>query len=237
MSTRRFVRFLALTLPLVAPVVARAATGSIAGAFAVSGVLPENASFKALLSKTGEATPVASQEVSVREGALPFSFPGLGPGVYRARLVALRDGRELALATTAEVELSAAAPSREAVTAPAPGKDGAITGTLKTTGSAPKGKLVFVSARRVDITHKSFMPDGVNNASFEISEEELQAGQVKYTFAGLSYGLFKVQLMSYDYNTHATASHGERAGAEILVDLDHKAHERQDFTGSFAPKP
>lgn len=226
---------LSLALPAAAHAAAGTSAGTLAGAFRVSGVLPESASLRVVLTRKGEDAPLATQDVAQNDDSVAFSFPALAPGIYRVRLLALRDERELALATTPETELTPGMPSRESVLAPAPAKEGSLSGTLKMSGSAPAGKLVFVNARRVDITHKSYMPDGVNNASFEISDEELRAGRARYTFAGLSCGVFKVRLMSYDYDTHATVAHGELAG-ELLIDLDHKLHENLDFTGSFAPK-
>ena len=202
---------------------------SLSGSFAVNNPLPEKAALEAVLLKAG--AEVGRQPVSAGD-AVAFRFESLSAGAYTVRLVAKREGQSLVLAATPAAELTAAAPSKNGLSAKAVGVDGRIAGSVRLAGAPPAKRMIFVSARRADMTHTSYMPDGVNNASQELAPEELGAGEVKYSFEGLSYGVYRLSLMSYDYATHQTLAHGALDG-EIVVDLERARHADKSFSASF----
>lgn len=215
------------------PAIAQPGNGSLAGTFAIGQPLPEKAPLEVVLLKAG--AEVARLPVSAGGDAVAFRFDGLGAGAYTVRLVATREGKPLVLGATPATELSAAAPAKDGVRAKAVAIDGRISGTVKLTGAPPPKRMIFVSARRVDMAHTSYMPDGANNASQELAPEELAAGEVKYAFEGLSCGVYRLALMSYDYATHQTQAHGTLA-EEIVLDLDRARHADKSFDASFAAR-
>jgi hypothetical protein len=210
--------------------------GAIAGAFTVNNALPEGAALEAVVLDAVSGRPVANQAVSPQGTELPYRFQGLGAGTYKVRLVAKRVRGEMPLGETGSVELAAAAMSKERVEAPAIRSDGKLAGTVKVAGAFPPKRMVFVSARRTDMKHKSFMPDELNSASFELSADDVKGGQVAYRFQNLSYGVYKVQLTGYDFETHKTQAFGELPG-EVVIDLDHREHPARDFEADFGKAP
>jgi hypothetical protein len=123
--------------------------------------------------------------------------------------------------------------SKEKVVATAIGSDGKLSGIVKVAGAFPPKRMIFVSARRTDMKHKSFMPDELNSASFELNADDVKGGEVTYRFQNLSYGAYKVQLIGYDFETHKTQTFGELAG-EVVIDLDHREHAGRNFEADFA---
>jgi len=224
----------AMTLALAAAAAGPADDqGAIAGAFTVNNALPEGAALEAVILDAVSGRPVANQVLSQQGSELPYRFPGLTAGTYKIRLIAKRGGREMPLGETDEVQLAGATASKEKVAAPAIRADGVLSGRVKVAGTFPAKGMVFVSARRSDMKHKSFMPDDLNNASFELSAEDVGGDEIAYRFQKLSYGVYKVQLMGYDYETHKTRTFGELPG-EVVIDLDHREHAGRDFEADFA---
>lgn len=207
--------------------------GEITGAFTVNNALPEGAALEAALYRSGAAQPIATKAVKAEGAELPYGFQGLGAGTYRVRLVAKREGTAMPIGETGSVELAAASMTQQKVTAPAIRADGRISGTVKLAGDFPAKRMVFVSARRSDMTHKSLMPDELNNSSFALSPGDVKDGRAEYHFENLSYGVYRVQLIGYDMQTHKTQTFGGLPG-ELVVDLDHREHKGKGFEADFA---
>jgi len=225
------------TLALAAAAAAPAGDqGAIAGAFTVNNALPEGAALEAVVLESASGRPVANQALNQEGTELPYRFQGLGAGTYKVRLIAKRAGGEMPIGETGDVELAGAAMSKEKVAAPAIRSDGKLSGTVKVTGDFPPKRMVFVSARRSDMKHKSFMPDELNSASFELSADDVKDGTVAYRFEKLSYGVYKVQLTGYDFETHKTQTFGELPG-DVVIDLDHREHAGRSFEATFAKAP
>jgi hypothetical protein len=129
---------------------APAETGAIAGSFKINNALPEGATLAAALYKAGSREPAATRALKPEGRELPYSFAGLGAGKYKILLVATRDG----------------------IAANAIGADGKLSGTVAVAGAFPPKRMVFVNARRADMTHKSPMPDELNVMSFELNADD-----------------------------------------------------------------
>ena len=210
--------------------------GAIAGSFKINNALPEGATLEAALYKTGSREPAATRAVKAEGAEVPYSFAGLGAGRYKVLLVATRDGKAMPLGETAEVELLASAMTRDGIAANAIGADGKLSGTVEVTGAFPPKRMVFVNARRADMTHKSFMPDELNIMSFELNADDVGSGKVAYAFKGLSYGVYRVLLIGYDFQTHKTQTYGELPG-EVVIDLDHRDQAGKNFAADLGQAP
>jgi len=132
------------------------------------------------------------------------------------------------------VELTNEEPRRADLEFPAIGTDATLAGTVEVTGELPAGLMVFVSARRIDMTHSSFMPDGINNASFDVSKDDFEGSSLAFRFERLGYGIYHLQLMGYDLSTHRTTVFGEYPGS-IIVDADRRERSDLRFEASFEP--
>ncbi len=210
--------------------------GTIAGLFKVNNTLPEGATLAAVVYKAGSPQPVATRALKQEGPELPYTFGDLASGIYKVRLVATRDGRAMPLGETGDVRLSASAMAADKVAADAIRADGKLSGTVKVAGDFPAKRMVFVNARRSDMTHKSFMPDELNSMSFELNADDIKTGKAAYSFQGLSYGIYRVQLIGYDFQTHKTQTFGELPG-EVVIDLDHPGQAGKDFEADFGKAP
>ncbi len=77
------------------------------------------------------------------------------------------------------------------------------------------------------------MPDGLNYLSFELEREDLEKGEVEYRFEGASFGVYRVQLTGYDFETHRTQTYGALSEA-VIVDLGRAEQSGLDFEADFS---
>ena len=211
---------------------ALAADGSLAGSFAVNNELPAGWELSALLMAEGSPEVVASQTVRAEGSAVGFSFTGLDPGPYRVRLAAGREGTILGLGETTTLEVGAGAAGPVQGSWKAMGSGGGVSGEIELLGEPPAGRMILIRARRVDIDLEGKFPDQLNAATIEVEPDQIEAGSAAYEFAGLSYGLYAVELIAYDYESHTTQpidAYAER----LVIDLDHEEHEGIDFAVEF----
>jgi hypothetical protein len=211
---------------------ALAGDGSIAGSFAVNNDLPSGWDLSTVVMEEGSTDVLASQAVTSDGSSIAFSFADLDPGSYRVRLLAIKEDTVLGLGETAVLEVSAGRSEPLDGVWKAMGSSGAVSGEIELSGQAREGRMILIRVRRVDIDVEGKFPDQLNAFTVEVQPEELEAGRVAYEVSGLSYGLFAVELIAYDYESHTTEpidTYTER----LVIDLDNEEHQDIGFTAEF----
>lgn len=208
--------------------------GEIAGRFTFATPLPEGAELRALLVEAATGQERRSEPVTAEGDAIPFSFSGVEPDTYSVRLVAVVGDERLLVGDCDEVALGDSTPGPEPITCTAMRREAAISGAVTLRGDYPQGRLVFVRARRSDMTHESWVADGVNNASYDLDSDTdtTENSSVDFEFEGLSYGVYDLELVGYDYMTHEVTVYGGYPGG-LVLDVDRQRREALDFKADF----
>lgn len=205
---------------------ASAGAATLDGTFEVNNTLPRDAELTVTVTAEGAGETAAAVPVEVADEMIGYSVEGLAPGLYRVDLVATLGDSELVLARLDGVAVEGAeamAPAAGAI-----GVDGAVSGEITLAGEPPADRLLLVRADRTDIEVEG-MPDALNRLSFEVSPDEAAEGSVAYEFEGMSYGVYRVELIGYDYRTHQVEVYGALDGT-LTVDAEAPRHDGVDFT-------
>ncbi|MEP0813137.1 MAG: hypothetical protein HRF49_00535 [bacterium] len=213
-----------------------AATGSISGSFNVNGTLPEGATFQAQLYRNGTAAPVATATLTLSGTRYDFEFTEISLGTYRVRLVGVVGTSQIALAETGDIVLTESSPDKSSITANALGTDGTLSGSVKVAGDFPADKAVYIYAFRTDITLPPGPPDNVNSFTFDITAEMIVDGWFEYDIENMSYGVYRVQLLGYDFATHEVTPYGEFAD-DIVIDVNMVNNSNIRFAAGFGVEP
>lgn len=213
---------LAVLLAAATPVMA----GTVEGVFEVNNTLPDEASLIVAAFAEGADQPFVLQAVEPADGEIPYQLDDVEPGVYRIDLMASIGDIGLVLARLPGISVgegSQSVPSAEAM-----GVDGGVSGTIELVGTPPADRLLLVRADRTDIEVEG-MPDALNRLSFEVAKEDLAGGSIAYEFEGMSYGIYEIELIGYDYRTHQVEVYGE-LDRRLLIDATAPRASGADFT-------
>jgi len=224
--------FVFLSLILALGATSADAGSPVQGTFQVNNKLPDGWALELMLraEETGEL--VATETAVIDGSTIPFSFSDIDEGAYRVRLSAVGDEATLVLAETPTLTVGGDAAPGEGGKWKAIGAGGAVFGAIQLVGEPPAERMILVRARRIDIDLEGQFPDQLNAFTVEVQEEEFEAGRVDFEFAGLSYGLYAVELIAYHYKTHTTQPIAA-LDEHLVIDIDHQEHAEIEFEVDF----
>lgn len=208
--------------------------GTIRGSYSVNNDLPDAAELQVVLLSDDAAEPLDHQKVTVEQEALGFAFTDLPAGSYRLRLVAQTGQLRLDLGECPPAVVSESTLEISGLECDAMGFDGVLSGTVTLKGGFPEGRVVYLRARRSDMTHQGWSADGINSANYDIDRASIAQGVMQFEFEGLSFGIWHLDVMGYDFETHAVDVYGEYPG-QLVVDASHLHLEALDFAADLPP--
>ena len=194
---------------------------SISGVFEVNNTLPQDAELSVVVYAEGADEPMATQQVAASDGEVGYEFSGLAAGAHHVDLVA----------SLGEIDLVLSRQEPGGV-AEAIGIDGAVAGTVTLSGEPPAGRLLLMRADRTDI-EVSGMPDQLNRMSYEVEKDEVADNRFEYEFEGMSYGVYRVELVGYDYQSHQVEVYGTLPD-QVVIDAREVSATDQSFSVEFA---
>ncbi|MCD6120080.1 hypothetical protein J7K50_09635 [bacterium] len=210
--------------------------GSISGRFILNNLLPEDAVLKVVLLKDGATTPVAEQSPSADGDDWAYSFTDISYDSYYVRLTAGVDGKTIVLNQTDSITIDDLNPDRTSISTDAVGLDGTISGIVQVAGDFPTDRMVFVRVMRTDITVSQGPPDELNSVTFDVTEDLIEDGQFRYDIENTSYGIFQIELLGYDTQTHEIEVYGEYPENVVIDYLDHNLFSH-NFGAGFGVDP